>query len=64
MLLVAYMQKQDGLIKRAGSNETLLVEPGHVPLLQAQEEDDDDDENEYNSQQMKEVTMNNSTLIL
>jgi hypothetical protein len=56
MLLVAYMQKQDGLIKRAGSNETFIVEPGHIPLLQAQDEEED----EY-SQQMEEVNSNKTS---
>lgn len=43
MLLVAYMQKKEGLIKRMGSNDD-FVEQGHVPLLQQQDTDDESDD--------------------
>lgn len=52
MLLVAYMQKQEGLIKRMGSNDD-FVEQGHVPLLQQQEETYDDDDDDHTV--MKEI---------
>lgn len=58
MILVAYMQKKDGLLKREGSNETFIVEQGHIPLLQ---EDDYEEEEEEEIQQMKEINKPSSS---
>jgi hypothetical protein len=50
MGLVAYMLKQDGLLKRANSNDftTNQQEGTVIPLLQQQEEDEESDQEHTN----------------
>lgn len=59
MGFVAYMLKQDGLVKRANSNDFTTNQPEDmvIPLLQQQEEDEENDQ-EHSSHHHHHVKLN------